>query len=508
VQTTTSPNRPAQAIAAERYLSRRAGIVLAVVLAILTGYRILVLHFANIDLYVDEAQYWTWAQHLDWGYYSKPPVIAAVIAATTAVLGDSELGVKAGSLLIYPIVAWLLFALVRRLFDTRTAFWAAFIFVTLPGAAFSVMIISTDVPMFLCWACALFAYLRAVDDDRWHWWLLLGAAVGAGLMTKYTMVIFGLSVLLHLGFSRELRHHFRNPKLYAAMALALAIFAPNIIWNAQHDWPTLKHTGDISGLEQKHGPLLHWHEFIAFLGGQAALVGPIYLIAWVLQLVFGAREWSKDPRYRMLAWFSLPFLALISVLALLGRANANWAAMVYVAATIFFVARLIEKRHWGWLVIGLLFNLAVTELAYHYDYFAHVAGISLNRHTDVYKRVRGWHQIGQQATALQQRYPQTLFLADDRDILAELEYYVHPHPLDAVEWNPDHRIDSHYALTTTMADKIGRDFLYVTRSASLPDDVRASFASAQPLQPLQVEIHPDYHLDFHVWLLKGFRGYP
>jgi hypothetical protein len=489
--------------------ARSVGLLLLILIAT-TAYRALVLHVSGLNLYVDEAQYWNWAQKLDWGYYSKPPVIAAVIAATTGVCGDGELCVKSGALLIYPLVALLIYAIARRLFDARIAFWSALVFFTLPGAAFSAMIVSTDVPLFLCWSAALYAWLRAIEDDHWRWWLLAGLAAGVGLLTKYTMVIFAVSALLHLAITPPLRRHLRNPKLYATMALALLIFAPNILWNAQHGWPTLKHTTDISGLGSQSGSGHHglqWHELTAFLGGQAAITGPVFLVAWILQLAFGANSWARDSRYRLLACFSLPFLAVISLQALLGRANANWAAMTYAAATVFFVARLIDAKQWRWLIAGVVLNLAVTVLAYHYDFFTRIAGVAMNHRSDVYKRVRGWDEFGRQAAALHAQYSDTLFLADDRDVLAELEYYVMPHPLDAVQWNPRHIIDSHYALTTTIDDKQGRDFLYLTRAQQLPPTIERSFDSTEALPPLHVTIHPDYALDFRVWRLRGFRGY-
>lgn len=487
--------------------------LLALLLAV-TVYRAVVLQLGGLSLYVDEAQYWTWAQHLDWGFYSKPPVIAAVIAATTAVCGDGELCVKSGALLIYPLVALLIWGIARRLFDARVAFWSAVVFFTLPGAAFSAMIISTDVPLFLCWCAALYAYLRAIEDDRWRDWLAVGVIAGIGLLTKYTMVIFAVSALLHLAVTAELRRHLRNPKLYVGIAVALLVFAPNLWWNARHDWPTIKHTGDISGLEHHAG--LHWRELWAFLGGQAAITGPVFLAAWLLQLGGGLRArasappavvWYRDARYRLLACFALPFLGIISLQALLGRANANWAAMTYAAGIIFCVAALVQQRRWRWLGVGLIVNLAATGIAYHYDFLLHTAGVALTRKTDVFKRVRGWPELGARIQALRERYPDTLLLADDRDLLAELEYYVEPHPLDAVAWNPRHVIDNHYALTTTMDDKRGRDFLYVSHDARLPWELARSFDSFTTLPPQSIDIHPDYRLDAHVWLLRGFRGY-
>ena len=84
---------------------------LAVIVAVLTAYRLWVIGHLGIDLYVDEAYYWGWSRALDWGYFSKPPVIAALIAASTRLLGDSIIAIKLPSLLLYPATA---FALIAR----------------------------------------------------------------------------------------------------------------------------------------------------------------------------------------------------------------------------------------------------------------------------------------------------------------------------------------------------------------------------------------------------------
>ena len=62
-------------------MSARSGLF---IILTITLWRIVLLRFDTTDLFVDEAQYWLWSQHLDFGYYSKPPMIAWVIRAATA----------------------------------------------------------------------------------------------------------------------------------------------------------------------------------------------------------------------------------------------------------------------------------------------------------------------------------------------------------------------------------------------------------------------------------------
>jgi len=510
------PCAPMKTLAALRPSSPFA--VLLLILLIGTVYRGLALHWAGLNLYVDEAQYWTWAQALDWGYYSKPPVIAALIAATTSLFGDGEFAIKLGSLLLYPLSTLLVYALAQRLYDRRIAFWSALSFFTLPGVALSSMIISTDVALFLCWASATYAFVRATETNAWRWWLAVGLSCGIGLMSKYTMGIFAVSALLHVGVTPQLRHHFANPRPYAAAALAALIFAPNLWWNAQNGWPTFQHTAEISNLEGGAG--LHWDELAEFLSGQAAILGPLLFLAFIALLL---RPWWRQPAERLLACYTLPFLGIICLQALLGRANANWGAMAYVAGTIWVVAFLLQGRARPLLVASLAFNLLLASLTYHYHALVRAADVPLagsakpiacwraitgqdaqGHCPDFFKRVQGWDRLGIAVRERLQQRPNTLLLTDERDLISELRYYARPESDTAVMWNPTGRIDSHYALTTTLADKGGRDFLFVCRKATLPPELAARFAHVEAVEPIRIAVRPDWLIDLSVWQLQGY----
>ena len=128
---------------------------LALITAALTAYRLWVIQHLGIDLYVDEVQYWTWSQALDWGYFSKPPVIAALIAASTALLGNGLIAIKLPSLLLYPATTAVLYALGKRLYSARVGFWAGLGFMSMLLVAALGLFVSTDAPLLLCcrWPC-------------------------------------------------------------------------------------------------------------------------------------------------------------------------------------------------------------------------------------------------------------------------------------------------------------------------------------------------------------------
>jgi 4-amino-4-deoxy-L-arabinose transferase-like glycosyltransferase len=140
------------------------------------------------------------------------------------------------------------------------------------------------------------------------------------LQSKYSMAIFAPSVALVLCLPAY-RRHWRNPRIYLAALLAFLIFLPNLWWNAQMDFVSFRHTAEISQLDRG---LFHAARLGEFIGGQFACMGPIAFTFLLIALASPA-VW-RDPRLGFLAALTLPFLAVISLQALLAKANANWAA--------------------------------------------------------------------------------------------------------------------------------------------------------------------------------------
>src|SRR6185437_2958372 len=139
---------PASASEEEQRYRRIAAFVLLGV----TLLRLLWLAGDPIDLYPDEAQYWLWSLHPAFGYFSKPPLVPWIIAATTRLLGEDEFAIRLASPLLHFLTGLVVFAIGRRLYDARVGCWSAVAYVTLPAVSLSAAIISTDVPLLLCWA--------------------------------------------------------------------------------------------------------------------------------------------------------------------------------------------------------------------------------------------------------------------------------------------------------------------------------------------------------------------
>lgn len=459
----------------------------------ITALRVIWLRQQQLELFVDEAQYWYWAQSPAWGYFSKPPLIAWLIAATTRVCGDGELCVKASSFLLYPLSTLGFFFVGARLYDARVGAIAALGFLLLPGIDISALIVSTDVPLLCCWIWALYCLLRALDEDAWRWWLAMGTLVGLGLLAKYPMVFFFLGAL-PLCWRRLLQ----SPKPWVAALLALAIFAPHLLWNLHSGMVTVHHTVSIAQWDR--GALLRPEALLDFIGEQLAIIGP--LLGLLGLLLLRPRLPLDEParaRRRLLAWFSLPLLALMTAQALLAKANGNWAALAFVGIVLFIVGEALREQRSVWLAAAIALNVLLGLLAYNYHALAGAFGVELTRRNDPYVRIMGWRQAAAQIREVWREYPQAQLLAEERDVLAELAYYLRPEGTAIQSLTLPGAPRHHYDLVAPAGD--AACWLYVARRGDALQTLAGRVAQAQRLAPIHVPLRRDAALDLQLVLI-------
>jgi len=481
--------------------SEKSGVLILLALgALLFGWRCWLVPRLGITLYVDEAQYWTWAQQLDWGYFSKPPGVAALIRLSTELFGDGLLGVKALAMLCYPLSAAVCYAIARRLYDARTAFWSALAVLTLPMFSWLGLFVSTDALLTLCWALALWAYLRALDHDRWRDWLLLGAIVGAGLLSKYTMAAWLGTAFLHLlAFQRT---RLTSAKPWVAAGLALLLFSPNVAWNFAHDFPTLKHTADITLHKKAAGGLRALGEFWA---AQWISFGPILGSVFAL-LLFRVRESWRDQPTRLLLWFALPLWAVVSLQAMKSSANANWAAPAFAPATIAIVGWLLARQRQRLLAMAITLNLLIVGLVYYWPQVLAAVNVQKPAKMNLYARAMGWDELGRQLRPYLAAHPDAVLVGNHRTLLAHMLYELRDLKPVAASWNPSGEASDHYKLTTDLRPYVGKDAILITQDAP-GADYQHSFATIEKLATLKAPLDAHTARTMDVYWLHDFKGY-
>lgn len=421
----TIPSPPADRSAARIALDR-ATLGLLIFLATLTAIRIAGLVAAPVNLHGDEAQYWVWSRTLDWGYFSKPPLVAWAIAATTAVFGNAEWAVRLAAPLAHAFGAFMLYLLGRRMYGVEAGLWAGIGWSIMPGVWLSASVISTDAMMLPSIALALYAAWRLSETGSLRHAALLGFAGGIGFLAKYGMSFFFLGLALAAILTPSLRRALLSRAGLLAAAIAAAVIAPNLIWNALNDFATVGHTAQNANLQSE---LFNPDELGQFFVDQLGVFGPILFVA-LMALFVGAAigRWRPNERERFLIAFVVPPLLIIAAQALLSRAHANWAAAAYPAAMVLVSAMLAQGwRRWAlWTTaavhvgVGALFLAIVLSPS-----FAERVGAG-----EWLKRARGWDDIAGSISALNTvaDQPYTAIMVDHRMSYNAMRYYLRDDP--------------------------------------------------------------------------------
>jgi 4-amino-4-deoxy-L-arabinose transferase-like glycosyltransferase len=406
----------------------------ALILVALAIVRLIGLHFSSVDLFFDESQYWGWSREPALGYFSKPPLLAWMIAAAEQACGPSEACIRAPAPLMALVTGLFAYAAGRTLYDARTGFWAAMLTASSTGAVFSARIMSTDAPLVMFSAAALWAYARLIEKPDWRRALVFGAAVGAGLLAKYAMIYVAPGLLLAAAFDKRARALLARRELWLALGAAVVVASPNLAWNAAHGFLAFRHAGgNVSG-EPVEPSLLRPLEFLA---AQFAVFGPAVFgvaiaVAFAAATKSGAsRLWPQD---RILLAFALPALAVVTATATLTHAYANWAAMSFIPLAVLAAAILVRQNLrvllWGSLALGLWAQVTLIGA----DAFAASIRLPFLAKANPYFRTLGWSGYGRTAGELARRLGIAVIASDTRAEVASLLYYWRDQPEQILAW--------------------------------------------------------------------------
>jgi len=452
-----------------------------------------------VPVHFDEAQYWAYGQELAWGYFSKPPGAAALIRLSTDLLGDTLLGLRIASPLAHAGVAVLMFLTARRIWEARTGFWAAAAYTAAPGVGVSAMLITTDPPMMLAWAVALYALVRAGERGDPRWWAAVGLALGLGMLTKYTMLGFVAGALGYGLFSARGRD-WRG--LAIAAGVSALVVLPNLVWNLEHGFATLAHVAEDA---DPGGGYMNPGGFAEFLGAQLGVIGPVIFLA-LAALLWRRGEWRDDWGMRLMAWQCFALLLPIIGLAFITRAQPNWAAPAYIAGTI-LAARWLLTRDWrrillwGQVALGFAATAAVYGLAVIY-----ASGASeLPRATDPFKKMRIGEPFCTRALGTMAEHGVEVMLSNNRRRLSECMF------LGALDWdriavwNPDLAPKNHHELVSTLHAGDSRQMLIAVHGGAR--EMARQFEEATEIETGRFATHRDREVGFALWLVRGFKGY-
>ena len=382
---------------------------------------------AVTPLTFDEAYYWMWSKHLAGGYYDHPPMVAVVIRLGTLIGGDTVFGVRLVSILLALPMSWAVYRSASILFGgQRVAATATILLNVTLMASVGTMIVTPDAPLLVATGFVLFGLAKVLETGRGAWWLVAGAAVGAALLSKYTALFFGPAILIWLIGVPKLRRWLISPWPYLGGLVALAIFAPVILWNADHHWVSfIKQFGRARIEDFRPG-------FMAeLIPSQIAFATPLVSILGAMGLYALLRRNAGALAARVLInamfWTIVLYFFWHSLHA---RVEANWFAPVYPAFAIAAAVaahltrwqprpqRLVDFcGRWavpaGVVMFALLIVQADTGLVSGYRRDATVRSVGV-----------GWPELARQIEAVRRRVGASCVLAPDYGTTGWLAFYL------------------------------------------------------------------------------------
>jgi len=317
---------------------------------------ILVILFAGINLGPEEAQYWTWSRHLDWGYYSKPPGIAWEIWLGTQIAGNTELGVRLGALVLGFLLPLAVYRTAKLAgLGGKTAFWSGAVLALSPVGVISSFLSTTDAGMVFFWTLAFGELVRTPEPHyrKAGGWIFLSA------LFKWTGFLFWAAAAIGAALSPS----HRKKSLIKGILISSLALLPSLIWNLQHDFATFKHVG--GQMLSPSGGAPPKPNFFEFLGAQAALISPIFFLLYLLATGHLVKRWKTIPfSLRLIGLATGLFLIAYCLQAAFKKMQGNWCVFIFPTMAVLIARYAVEGMRHGkkWMIGGSVLSVACAAL--------------------------------------------------------------------------------------------------------------------------------------------------
>jgi dolichol-phosphate mannosyltransferase len=283
-----------------------------------------------VELLPEETYYWNYSRHLDFGYLDHPPMVAWLIRLGTDLFGQTEFGVRAGALACGAVTSLFVYKFTRSIFDQATALAALVLAQALPFFFLSGMLMTPDAPLTAAWAASVYFLWRALIGGLSRAWWRAGISLGLGLISKYSIALLGPVTLVFMLWDPNSRRWWRQSAPYIAALLALTVFSPVIIWNAQHDWASFAFQTSRRLAEAPKFALPR------LLASVLVLITPTGALAIVAALASGKNAGDEDPqiaRRRRFMWLAILIpLSVFAAFSLRHEVKLDWTGALWTAA--------------------------------------------------------------------------------------------------------------------------------------------------------------------------------
>lgn len=282
-----------------------------------------------LPLTPQEAYYWSWSRDLALSYFDHPPLASYSIWFTTLIFGQTIFGVKLAAVLWYLAMNIIWAKMLQGMFDnSKQTLWTllalnASIVYELYG-----FVITPDTPLLFAWSACIYAIWKLIQTDNPKWWYIAGLFMGLAWLGKYSGIMLVPSILLFALVSKRQRKWLLTPHPYLGVLLAILVFSPVLIWNAQHEWMSFA----FQGADRAAG-MGQWKlRFVGELFGSQFFILSPYLFVLVFASLFRyGRRLFTGLEDKILLLLSSGLITSVFFIAVSFRSlvKMNWLAPAY-----------------------------------------------------------------------------------------------------------------------------------------------------------------------------------
>ncbi len=370
-----------------------------------------------LGLSVDEAQYWDWSNNLEFGYFSKPPLIAWLIASTTYFFGNAEWSIRLASPILHFMTTIIIWLIAKKIYNKKVANFIALTWTTIPLISFGSLVISTDTPLLLFWSLSIFTLLKTLESNNIIWPILLGISIGLGFLTKYAALYFIIILFFLILFNQRFKENIS--KLIVSIFTFLILCSPNLYWNYVNDLSTFNHTAYNANLNSIS---INYIEVIKFVTSQLIVCGLFFLTAYILKVI-NIKPHNKNEF--LLICFSLPILIIIMIQSFLKTSNANWAATAY-PGVIILIGSFIYKKENKFFLNLIKFNLMFNFCIFLFLTKVFITGsfYPIELKSDPLRKLKGYPELSNNINSLIKKENPNAILFTRRNDITKFSYYL------------------------------------------------------------------------------------
>lgn len=492
-------------ICKDLFLGQGALITCGVLTALLIMARALFVAYGPLDLSPDEAQYWTWGEHLQLSYYSKPPLVPWLMAAFTGVLGNTEVAVRIGGIFFHAVMSVAVFMWFRAAVGMSAAWFGFAALQLVPILGAGALVFTTDSALVALWVLALWVVYKIdfrAAAPQWRLWIALGILVGVAGLAKYSAAFFYPLLGIYLFAHVQRRPWLLKPHPYVAGVISLVLQLPVLVWNAQNGWVGFLHVAGQSGGDNRYAGL---EGVLNLFMGQALVIGPLVFLGVLIFWLLGRKSGKLA---ELLFWFSFPLFVVFVGQALVAKVQANWPLLAMLTGVLGLVVWAAQAKRLRVVLAAALMVGAPITLLLHDTWLLKTVGYTLPPKADPTFDMQGWQGLGQALAAYRaQLGPDSPILSTRYQTGAALAFYTPGQP-QLLYLNPGYRRMNQYDLWSWPQDLKDKTVFYVNEQNTLEPIVLQTFNKCAPLSGI-ASARGDISLRIaSLWLCWDYKGLP